>query len=270
VAREIGGDYFDFIQIEENTLGIAVADIAGKGVSASLIMSAIRTALRLQARQSRNPAEVLEKVDSFISSDIPKGMFVTMFYAVVNLEDRNFVCASAGHNPAFLLRAEENKLIQINPRGLPLGLKLTDRPYAHETFTSQLHTNDLLVLYTDGITECRNASGEQFGANRLTELIQAQAHLTPEQLAYALEQRLNEFSGALEPKDDITLVIFKLGEISETAQPGPRKLVFKSDSASEEVSAPEGKTNAQTGELKASPSTQSPENLPEIPKPIDN
>ncbi len=270
VAREIGGDYFDFIKIDENNLGIAVADIAGKGVSASLIMSAIRTALRLQAKQSKNPAEVLEKVDSFISGDMPKGVFVTMFYAVINLDTKSLACASAGHNPAYLLRTEENKLMRLHPRGLPLGLKLSDSQQGRETITLPLVQNDLLVLYTDGITECRNRAGEQFGANRLTEFIQAQAHLLPAEMVISLEQRLNQFSENLEPKDDITLVILKLGEVTESPEPGSRKLILKPQPESEESSVEKKEGNVHIAEPRVQESASPSENLPDIHKPIDN
>jgi len=212
VAREIGGDYFDFIRVDEKNLGLAVADIAGKGVSASLIMSAIRTALRLQARQSTDPVSVLEKVDSFISPEMPKGIFVTMFYGIINLESKEFRCASAGHNPALLLKAQGKRLLRLNPKGLPLGLKLSESQLQREALSIQLEPSDLLLLYTDGITECRNPSGEQFGPGRLAEFMQAHSNLSCEKLAKLLEQRLAEFTGGFEQKDDVTLVLFRLEE----------------------------------------------------------
>ena len=212
VAREIGGDYFDFIRVVEKNLGLAVADIAGKGVSASLIMSAIRTALRLQARQSTDPVSVLEKVDSFISPEMPKGMFVTMFYGIINLESKEFKCASAGHNPGLLYKAKEKRLLRLNPKGLPLGLNLSQSQLQREVISIQLEPGDLLLLYTDGITECRNLSGEQFGSSRLGEFIQAYNNLNCDDLANLLEQRLAEFAGSSDQKDDVTLVLFKLEE----------------------------------------------------------
>jgi serine phosphatase RsbU (regulator of sigma subunit)/anti-sigma regulatory factor (Ser/Thr protein kinase) len=213
VAKEIGGDYFDFIRVDEKNLGLAVADIAGKGVSASLIMSAIRTALRLQARQSTDPVSVLEKVDSFISPEMPKGMFVTMFYGIINLESKEFKCASAGHNPGLLFKAKEKRLLRLNPKGLPLGLNLSESQLQREVISIQLEPGDLLLLYTDGITECRNLSGEQFGSSRLTEFIQAHNNLSCDDLAKLLEQKLAEFAEGSEQRDDVTLVLFKLEEI---------------------------------------------------------
>lgn len=217
VAREIGGDYFDFVWVDENDLGIAVADIAGKGVSASLVMSAIRTALRLQARQNPDPAAVLEKVDSFIAPEMPKGMFVTMFYAIIDLRTKEMKCASAGHTPGLLYRLAENKLIRLNPRGLPLGLTLSVSGQERDSLTIQMVEGDLLVLYTDGITECMNPQGQQFGLNRLTEFLQTNGNLSADLIAKSLDQKLLEFSSRAEPKDDITLVLFKQLTESEAA-----------------------------------------------------
>ena len=223
VAREIGGDYFDFVWVDENHLGIAVADIAGKGVSASLVMSAIRTALRLQARQNQDPAAVLEKIDSFIAAEMPKGMFVTMFYAVLDLQTKEMKCASAGHTPGLVYRLAENKLIRLNPKGLPLGLTFSVSGQKRDSLTFQMAEGDLLVLYTDGVTECLNPQGEQFGLNRLTEFLQTNGHLNSDLIAKSLDQKLLEFSGRAEPKDDITLVIFKQLTESEAANSEQKK-----------------------------------------------
>ena len=175
-------------------------------------MSAIRTALRLQARQSTDPVSVLEKVDSFISPEMPKGMIVTMFYGIINLESKEFKCASAGHNPGLLFKAKEKRLLRLNPKGLPLGLNLSESQLQREILSIQLEPGDLLLLYTDGITECRNPSGEQFGLSRLAEFIQAHSNLSCDDLANLLEQKLAEFAEGSEQKDDVTLVLFKREE----------------------------------------------------------
>jgi len=210
IAREIGGDYFDFVQIDGDNLGIAVADIAGKGISAALVMASVRTALRLQAQNELDPARVLDRVDAFITAEIPKGMFVTMFYAVVNLAASQLACASAGHNPALLYQSKAKKIVRINPRGMPLGLKLSGKDVGRESVRLQLAVQDILVLYTDGITECRNPAGEQFGLGRLSELIHTHSFQGAEELKNLLEQKLREFSGSADSVDDVTLVIFKL------------------------------------------------------------
>ena len=212
VAREIGGDYFDFVQVDDQNLGIAVADIAGKGISASMVMASVRTALRFQALDQLDPARVLDQVDSFISSDIPKGMFVTMFYAVLNLTAGKLCCASAGHNPALFYQHKEKKILRINPRGKPLGLKLSSPELGRESVSLKLAPADILVLYTDGITECRNPAGEQFGLGRLSEFVHTNSSQSAEELKNLLEQKLREFSGSAQSADDITLVIFKLIE----------------------------------------------------------
>jgi phosphoserine phosphatase RsbU/P len=166
----------------------------------------------LQARQNIDPVSVLEKVDSFISPEMPKGMFVTMFYGIISLESKDFKCASAGHNPGLLYKAQEKRLLRLNPKGLPLGLNLSESQLQREVISIQLEPGDLLLLYTDGITECRNLSGEQFGLSRLAEFMQAHNNLSCDGLAKLLEQKLAEFAGSSEQKDDVTLVLLKLEE----------------------------------------------------------
>ena len=103
-AKEVGGDLFDFVEVDEDTIGICVADVSGKGVPGSLIMTMIRTALRLEARGNKNPADVLVSVNRFVTDDMKRGMFVTMFYMVLDSRNRIIHYASAGHNPMILYR----------------------------------------------------------------------------------------------------------------------------------------------------------------------
>lgn len=215
IAREIGGDYFDFIWVDPDHLGIAVADIAGKGVTASMVMSATRTALRLQAKGVHDPAQLLARVDSFISAEIPKGMFVTMFYCIYDLASKQVTCASAGHNPALVYKPEEKKLIRVNPRGLPLGLSLSEGQISRETSQFSLQPGDTLVLYTDGLIEATDNLGKQFGLDRLGEQVQASAKDGAQEMVASIDRAFNEFCQGKENRDDITLVILK--ETSDSA-----------------------------------------------------
>ena len=121
-AKEVGGDLFDFVDVDENTIGICVADVSGKGVPGSMIMTMIRTALRLEARGNKNAADVLARVNRFVTSDMRKGMFVTIFYIILDSRNRVVSYASAGHNPMVLYRASTQQTYYLNPQGFPVAL----------------------------------------------------------------------------------------------------------------------------------------------------
>ncbi|MCD6115650.1 ATP-binding protein, partial [bacterium] len=135
-AKEVGGDYFDFVQVDQDTLGIVVADVSGKGVPGSLIMTMIRTALRTEARGNRDAADVLAKVNEFVMNDMKRGMFVTVFYIILDSKKRIINYASAGHNPMILYRGRTKKSYYLNPKGFPIGIKLPDPALFRKSITS--------------------------------------------------------------------------------------------------------------------------------------
>ncbi|HEU4366511.1 MAG TPA: ATP-binding protein, partial [Candidatus Krumholzibacteria bacterium] len=116
-AAEVGGDYYDFVQVDDDTIGVVVADVSGKGVPGSLVMTMIRTALRMEARGNRNASDVMSKMNAFVTDDMKKGMFVTMFYVILDSKNRVISYASAGHNPMILYRHETKETFFLNPRG---------------------------------------------------------------------------------------------------------------------------------------------------------
>jgi sigma-B regulation protein RsbU (phosphoserine phosphatase) len=120
-AAEVGGDYYDFVQVDDDTIGVVVADVSGKGVPGSLVMTMIRTALRMEARGNRNASDVMAKMNAFVTDDMKKGMFVTMFYVILDSKNRIISYASAGHNPMILYRHETKETFFLNPRGFPVA-----------------------------------------------------------------------------------------------------------------------------------------------------
>jgi serine phosphatase RsbU (regulator of sigma subunit)/anti-sigma regulatory factor (Ser/Thr protein kinase)/transposase len=211
-AKEVGGDYYDFVHVGEETWGLAVADVSGKGVPASLVMMMIRTALRLEARGERAAAEVLDRVNRFVTADMKKGMFVTMFYVVLDSKERLISYASAGHNPMILYRAATDETYFLKPKGFPVGIDLPDSSLFARSIGVErvaLEQGDLLVIYTDGITEAMDAQMRQFGTERLLQSIKRNAHLSPQDFCLQLERELAEFTGDTPQNDDITLVAIK-------------------------------------------------------------
>jgi serine phosphatase RsbU (regulator of sigma subunit)/anti-sigma regulatory factor (Ser/Thr protein kinase)/transposase len=211
-AKEVGGDLFDFVRVDEDTIGIVVADVSGKGVPGSLVMTMIRTALRLEARGNKNPADVLAKVNEFVVDDMKKGMFVTMFYIILDSRNRVIHYASAGHNPMILHRGSTKQTYYLNPRGFPVGIALPDRSLfakSIQTDSIKLREDDILICYTDGITEAMNPARDLFSEERFLESIRKYSHLDARQFVESMKEEIFSFTQGAPQNDDITLVGIK-------------------------------------------------------------
>ncbi len=211
-AKEVGGDYFDFVEVDNDTLGIVVADVSGKGVPGSLVMTMIRTALRTEARGNKNAADVLAKVNSFVMKDMKRGMFVTIFYVILDSKKRSINYASAGHNPMILYRGSTKKSYYLNPKGFPIGIKLPDDSLFNKTIESDtlhLRPEDSLIVYTDGITEAMNHNRERFGDERFLSVIREYGDLNVEPFVNKIRDEIIIFSEGFAQTDDITLVAIR-------------------------------------------------------------
>lgn len=211
-AKEVGGDYFDFVQVDKDTLGIVVADVSGKGVPGSLVMTMIRTALRTEARGNKNAADVLARVNEFVMNDMKRGMFVTVFYIILDSKNRTINYASAGHNPMILYRGSSQKSYYLNPRGFPIGISLPDKALFRNSIESdslRLKQDDVLLVFTDGITEAMNSDRDQYGDERFLEAIRRHGHCSAEPLVEKLHDELDVFTQGSPQNDDITLVAIR-------------------------------------------------------------
>ncbi len=228
-AKEVGGDYFDYVWVDDNILGIAVADVSGKGIPGSLVMTMIRTALRLEARGNRSAVDVMSKVNSFVTRDMKKGMFVTMFYIILNSRQRVINYSSAGHNPLILYREENQQIYFLKPRGFPLGIDLPDPGLFAKSLTQDnvsLKKGDLLLVYTDGITEAMNSRREQFGEKRLLEVMHQYHDLSADEFMNKLSQELEKFTENYPQNDDITCVAIKEKIMADDLQFDLRRRLF--------------------------------------------
>ena len=211
-AKEVGGDFFDFVEVDSDTLGIAVADVSGKGVPGAFVMTMIRTALRSEARGVKDAAEVLAKVNDFVVSDMKKGMFVTLLYVIIDSKKRRLNFASAGHNPMILHRPSRNKTYYLNPRGFPIGISLPDKSLFRKSIKSDtiaLAEDDIVLVYTDGVTEAMNPKRRLFGEERFLKLIRESGSKSAEEFVEVLKKEMNIFTEGSEQNDDITLVAIK-------------------------------------------------------------
>ena len=225
-AKEVGGDYFDFVEVDKDTLGIVVADVSGKGVPGSLVMTMIRTALRTEARGVKSAAEVLARVNDFVVNDMKKGMFVTLFYVIIDSKRRRINYASAGHNPMILYRVGTKQTYYLNPRGFPIGISLPDKDLFRksiESDTIQLAEDDILIVYTDGITEAMNSQRHLFGEERLLKVIREFGHQHVEPFVQSLTDEIHYFTEGNIQNDDITFVAIKEKTSAEKIELGRAK-----------------------------------------------
>ncbi|MBN1596235.1 SpoIIE family protein phosphatase, partial [candidate division FCPU426 bacterium] len=228
-AKEVGGDYFDFVWVDDNILGIAVADVSGKGIPGSLVMTMIRTALRLEARGNHSATEVMSKVNAFVTRDMKKGMFVTMFYIILDSRRRIINYSSAGHNPMILFREENNEVYFLKPRGFPLGIDLPNPELFTNSLTQEnvkLKKGDLLLVYTDGITEAMNSRREQFGEQRLIDIIRKYNSLSAQEFIAKLDEEIAAFTENYPQSDDITCVAVKEKMMADDVQFNLRRKLF--------------------------------------------
>ncbi|HET6350131.1 MAG TPA: SpoIIE family protein phosphatase, partial [Candidatus Krumholzibacteria bacterium] len=229
-AAEVGGDYYDFVQVDDDTIGVVVADVSGKGVPGSLVMTMIRTALRMEARGNRNASDVMAKMNAFVTDDMKKGMFVTMFYVILDSKNRIISYASAGHNPMILYRHETRETFFLNPRGFPVGISLPDETLFRRSISLEkirLKKDDMLVIYTDGVTEAMNARREQYGEERLIQMVRENGHMSPTDFIRLLDADILEFTGDHPQSDDITVVAVKEKLTADDVLYGIRKKLLE-------------------------------------------
>jgi hypothetical protein len=207
-ARETSGDFYDFIELGPDTLGLVIADVTGKSLAAALVMAMTRSTLRGEARRSASPAEVLYQANQILCGDTSVKQLITAFYGILNTRTMVLRCANAGHLFPTLKRA--GRIEEIELCGLPLGARPGTR---YDEQTVQLQSGDQLILISDGIVEAMNADRELFGFDRLAETFQRTDGASSEQILQTIWQAVETFRGTIEQQDDITLIAIKVGSL---------------------------------------------------------
>ena len=201
-ARNVGGDFFDVIRLENDCLGLGIADVSDKGVSAALFMMSCRTLLKGAAIGAPGgPGEVLREVNNILSEDNETSMFVTLFYATYDPQSRVLTYANGGHNPPLLVHADGASELLPLTGGVALAL-VPDLLYQQDSVT--LAPDDTVIFYTDGVTEAINAEGDQFEVARMQEIFAAAPPKDPESVVLDLLDAVNAFAGDMPQFDDIT------------------------------------------------------------------
>jgi sigma-B regulation protein RsbU (phosphoserine phosphatase) len=216
-AREVGGDYYDFFPLLGDRLGVLIADVSGKGTSAALYMAELKGLVLSLSQIYQSPRQLLLEVNRIISENLDSRSFITMTYAVVDLAGGTMTYARAGHTPLIHMRngaADGNAVKVLIPSGMVLGLRI---PGAEGKFAELLEedcldlgTGDVIVLYTDGITEAMNVDQDLFGDARLSQIVEEHGHLDSGELRERILREIEAFVGSADQHDDMTMILLKI------------------------------------------------------------
>ena len=202
---QVGGDYYDFIRAGETRIGLAIADVSGKGIPAALIMAGFRMSLLAEIRNEFTIRAVMRKVNSLLYESMERHRFVTAFYGVLDIRNQVFIYSNGGHNPPLLMRAN-GAIEYLTEGGVALGV-LEDSVYAD--CPVHLERGDLMVMFTDGVSEAESPSGEQFGNLRLEQVVARLSAASSQEIVEGLVKAVEEWTGERGPNDDLTLVVLK-------------------------------------------------------------
>jgi len=209
-ARQVSGDYFDYIDVDKERLGVAIADVSGKGVPASLIMAICRSVLRAEAARNPSPADVLRKVNRQLYPDIKEDMFISMAYLSLDHHHDGVTLARAGHDAQLWYKRQSQTVTPVKSPGMVVGIdsgSVFDRLTVD--FAVPLERNDCLVLYTDGVTETLNSEGDEFGVDRMMQSVRASANDGAQAIVKRITEDVREFTGSVPQNDDITLIAIR-------------------------------------------------------------
>jgi serine phosphatase RsbU (regulator of sigma subunit) len=205
-ARGVSGDYYDYIPIDPHTIQIVIADVAGKGVPAALLMSATAAAMQIEANHDRNMLEIVGRLNAGIHSVSDGERYVTLLVAEIDAQKRSLQYVNCGHNPALLFQAKTGTVQRMDSSCPPIGIFPKE---VCELASADLSVGDVLVFYTDGVTEAENELGEEFGIERLSAVIQRGSSLSAEDLMIKILRSAGNFCNEVGFHDDVTILVVK-------------------------------------------------------------
>lgn len=210
-ALEVGGDYYDFIKFDENKIGIIIGDVSGKGTQAAFYMTLAKGFLKAVAKLSDSPAEVLKKMNALFYDNVEQGTFYSMIYAIFDMDKMVLRLARAGHNPVIVKNSLNNKIEILNPMGIALGLEkgIIFNKTINE-IEINLNPDDIFVFYTDGFPEAMNKSRDEFGEEKLAEIVTQSVTMNTEDLLEILFAETKKFIGKAKQHDDMTMVVVRV------------------------------------------------------------
>jgi phosphoserine phosphatase RsbU/P len=214
-AREVGGDYYDFFPLGSNRLGVLIADVAGKGTSAALYMAELKGLVLSLSQIYQSPRQLLIEANRILSENLDSRSFITMTYAVIDVAHGTMTYSRAGHTPLIYLSANAIGGAQVLvPNGMVLGLRIDGAAAMFSDLLEEkqisLQTGDIIVFYTDGITEAMNATSDLFGESRLSRIVEEHSHLESGELRERILREIEAFVGAADQHDDMTMILIKI------------------------------------------------------------
>jgi sigma-B regulation protein RsbU (phosphoserine phosphatase) len=204
-AREVGGDFYDFFFIDENRLCVVIGDVSGKGVPAALFMAITKALIKSRSAEDLSTASILTHVNNEISTNNEAVMFITVFMGIIDVQSGEMTCTNAGHNPPYIKR-QDGALNRLDSLHGPV-LGVIDG-LAYKEGQIQIEAGDLLLMYTDGVTEAMNPDLNLFEESRLVDILNEKGHDTPENIINEVFTRVHAFENGAEQSDDITLLAF--------------------------------------------------------------
>ncbi len=221
-ALQVGGDYYDFIEVAPGKLAVVIGDVSGKGIEAAFYMTLAKGFVQTLACAEASPAEVLRRLNTLFCRNAPRGVFISMIYGLIDVEAQRFTFARAGHNPLIVRRSPHRAPKFVQPGGMAIGLVSGARfDRSLEERILPLKAGDALVLYTDGFSEATNAQGEQFGDDRLVHAVEAAGARSARDVLRGVSESVHRHVEGADRHDDMTVVVVRLvrGALKEPATP---------------------------------------------------
>jgi phosphoserine phosphatase RsbU/P len=226
-AREVGGDYYDFFRLGPQLLGVLIADVSGKGTSAALYMAELKGLVLSLSQIYQSPRQLLIEANRILSENLDSRSFITMTYAVLDLAIGEMTYARAGHTPLIYLSAVDPSRLGAQvlvPNGMVLGLRIEGAAAKFDELLEekriQLEAGDVIVFYTDGITEAMNSSSDLFGESRLSRIVEEHGHLESGELRERILREIEAFVGSADQHDDMTMILIKIDQVAPAATEG--------------------------------------------------
>lgn len=210
-AFETGGDYYDFVPLDDNRIAVTIGDVSGKGIQAAFFMTFVKGILHSLCREIDSPSEILKKTNRLFCENAPRGTFISLVYGIIDLEKQVFHFARAGHNPILRVNSDNGSVKELQPKGIGIGLTRTDSFDQNiEEVELDLTDDDVLVLYTDGIVEALNENKKFYGEHRLNNLLLRNKERSAADILQEVSQDVRSYIGDAKQHDDMTMVIMKL------------------------------------------------------------
>jgi len=210
-AMETGGDYYDFLKLGSDKLGVAIGDVSGKGISASFYMTLTKGFLLSHAKISSSPKEVLTRINELFYENVPRGVFISMIYGIFDFSKSTLTIARAGHNPMIIFKKQKGVTEELKSQGIGLGLE-KGKVFSEtiEDIVIPLSQGDICFFYTDGLNEAENIKGEEFGEQRIHDIISNNIDKTADDILNIIKNDIDDFTSGREQHDDMTAVIVKI------------------------------------------------------------